>query len=51
MFFIQSLVAIFIISRNIHNTFYDSNERCLWIMTIDYGKESKILRASLESKR
>jgi hypothetical protein len=34
--------------RHIHNIVYDRWRKCLWIFTGDYGKECKILRASLD---
>ncbi len=34
--------------RHIHNVIYDRWRKCLWIFTGDYGKECKILRASLD---
>lgn len=33
--------------RHVHNILYDRWENCLWIFTGDYGKECRILRASL----
>ena len=34
--------------RHVHNIVYDRWRKCLWIFTGDYGKECKILRASLD---
>lgn len=34
--------------RHVHNVLYDRWERCLWILTGDYGAECRILRASLD---
>src|SRR6185437_9487485 len=34
--------------RHVHNIVYDRWEKCLWIFTGDYGRECKILRASLD---
>ena len=33
--------------RHVHNIVYDRWAKCLWIFTGDYGRECKILRASL----
>lgn len=32
--------------RHVHNLVYDEWERCLWVLTGDYGDECRILRAS-----
>lgn len=34
--------------RHVHNIIYDRWAKCLWIFTGDYGRECKILRASLD---
>jgi hypothetical protein len=34
--------------RHVHNIAYDRWQNCLWILTGDYGRESRILRASLD---
>lgn len=34
--------------RHVHNIVYDCWAKCLWIFTGDYGRECKILRASLD---
>ncbi len=34
--------------RHVHNIVYDRWAKCLWIFTGDYGRECKILRASLD---
>jgi hypothetical protein len=36
--------------RHVHNIVYDHWEECLWIFTGDYGRECRILRASLDFK-
>src|SRR5581483_300303 len=33
--------------RHVHNILYDGWEDCLWILTGDYGRECRIIRASL----
>lgn len=37
--------------RHIHNICYDRWQNCLWVFTGDYGRECKILRASLDCAR
>lgn len=37
--------------RHIHNIVYDPWENCLWILTGDYGKECRILRAGCDLSR
>jgi len=34
--------------RHVHNVVYDRWARCMWIFTGDYGRECRILRASLD---
>jgi len=34
--------------RHVHNVVYDEWERCLWVLTGDYGDECRILRASCD---
>lgn len=34
--------------RHVHNIVYDPSQRCLWILTGDYGDECQILRASCD---
>jgi hypothetical protein len=34
--------------RHVHNIVYDRWEKCLWFFTGDYGRECRILRASLD---
>lgn len=34
--------------RHVHNIVYDCWQNCLWVMTGDYGRECRILRASLD---
>jgi hypothetical protein len=34
--------------RHVHNIVYDRWQNCLWIFTGDYGRECRILRASLD---
>lgn len=34
--------------RHVHNLVYDEWERCLWVLTGDYGDECRILRASCD---
>jgi hypothetical protein len=34
--------------RHVHNVVYDPWERCLWVLTGDYGAECRILRASCD---
>jgi hypothetical protein len=36
--------------RHVHNIVYDKWRDCLWILTGDYGRECRILRASLDFK-
>ncbi|MCM8808173.1 MAG: hypothetical protein ABIN23_04950 [candidate division WOR-3 bacterium] len=36
--------------RHIHNVLHDPYEDCLWILTGDYGKEAKIIKASIDFK-
>ena len=36
--------------RHVHNIVFDAWDRCLWILTGDYGNECSILRASLDMK-
>lgn len=36
--------------RHVHNIAYDQWENCLWVLTGDYGKECRILRASCDLK-
>ena len=36
--------------RHIHNIVYDRWEKCLWILTGDYGEECKIIQASCDLK-
>lgn len=37
--------------RHVHNIVYDRWEKCLWILTGDYGDECRILRASCDFRQ
>lgn len=37
--------------RHVHNIVHDTWRNCLWILTGDYGRECRILRASLDFSR
>jgi hypothetical protein len=37
--------------RHVHNIVYDAWERCLWVLTGDYGDECRILRAACDFSR
>jgi hypothetical protein len=37
--------------RHVHNIVYDAWERCLWVLTGDYGEECRILRAACDFSR
>lgn len=34
--------------RHVHNVVYDQWDKCLWVFTGDYGRECRVIRASLD---